>query len=195
MKPRKLKSGSWNVSVYVGKDENGKKHYRSVTAKTRKECLTKAQGITVKHGEYMRVTDAVTEFLTAKRNVLSPNTYRAYLAIYNNHIKESVIGAVPISLLTDSIVQKWVSRLALEAAPKTVKNIYGLFSAALRFEDNRITFNVKLPQSKMQKLHTPTTAEVKAVLELAKPNPPLYRAILLGAVGMMRLCELCALTA
>lgn len=195
MKPRKLKSGSWNVSVYVGKDENGKKHYRSVTAKTRKECLTKAQGITVKHGEYMRVTDAVTEFLTAKRNVLSPNTYRAYLAIYNNHIKESVIGAVPISLLTDSIVQKWVSRLALEAAPKTVKNIYGLFSAALRFEDNRITFNVKLPQSKMQKLHTPTTAEVKAVLELAKPNPPLYRAILLGAVGMMRLGEICALTA
>lgn len=195
MKPRKLKSGSWNVYVYVGKDADGKKHYRSVTKPTRKECLTEAMKLSVRKVGVLRVGEAVERYLDAKKAVLSPNTYRSYLAIFRNHIQPDAFAIIPIDVLTDSQVQKWVSKLAAKESAKTVKNIYGLFLAAVKFEDVRIAFNVRLPQRKAARLHTPTTAEVEKVLELAKGNDPLYRAIILGAVGMMRLGEICALTA
>lgn len=195
MKPRKLKSGSWNLSVYIGKDADGKKRYRSVTKATRKECIIEANRISVKRGSVLRVAEAVERYIAAKKNVLSPNTYRSYLAMYNNHIKNDPFGIIPIEVLTDTQVQKWVSKLATESSPKTVKNIYSLFLASVKFEDVRLAYNVKLPQRKAVRLHTPTTAEVMKVMEMAKDNPPLYRAIVLGAVGMMRLGEICALTA
>ena len=37
-KAKKLPSGSWRVNQYVGKDENGKRIYKSFTASTKKEA-------------------------------------------------------------------------------------------------------------------------------------------------------------
>lgn len=195
MKPRKLKSGKWNMSVYLGKDGQGKKRYKSITCRTKSECITAASRVSKNPGEILRVDEAVYRYLEAKKDVLSPNTYRPYKGIYENYIKDDIVGTMPLEFLTDQFMQRWVSRLAASKSPKTVKNIYGLVSAAVRFQDSRLQFNVKFPQSKMQKLHTPTTAEVQKVLEAAKPNKPLYLAIILAAVGMMRLGEICALTA
>lgn len=197
MKPKKTKSGKWNVCVYVGTDATGKKRFRSVTMPTKKECIAEASKISVSQSKVIRVEEAVRRYLEAKKNVLSPNTYRGYLVVFNNYIKDDVFGFLPIDYLSDGNIQRWVSRLAEKKSPKSVKNIYGLFAAAIRFEKPGTIFSVKLPQNKQPKLHTPTTAEVEKVLEASKAsrNKDLYMAVLLAAVGMMRLGEICALTA
>ena len=200
MKPHKLNSGSWNISVYVGKDADGNRHYRSVTAKTRRECVEKALALTQSQREkrkVIRVEEAVRLYLESKKAVLSPNTYRMYKSMYRNYFNNDGIGFFPIENLSDQYVQKWVSGLSETESPKTVRNIYGLLTAAIRFQNARVSFSVKLPQKRMPKLHTPTTAEVEAVLEAAKGSltKDIYTAVLLAAVGMMRLGEICALTA
>ncbi len=200
MKPRKLKSGNWNVSVYVGMDAKGQKHYRSVTAPTRKECLSKALDLssaTRDRRKVVRIEEVVRKYIQAKEAVLSPNTIRMYKSMYQNFFNNDRIGFFPADAITDQYVQRWVGDLAKLESPKTVRNIFGLFSAAMRFENPKYIFSVTLPQKKMPKLHTPTTAEVDAIISMSREreDKSLYYAILLGAVGMMRLGEVCALTA
>ena len=36
--PKKLPSGSWRVRVFIGKNKDGKKMYKSITAPTKKEA-------------------------------------------------------------------------------------------------------------------------------------------------------------
>ena len=43
--PKKTHSGKWHLTLYIGKDENGKRVYKSVTAKTKAECTEKAKAL------------------------------------------------------------------------------------------------------------------------------------------------------
>ena len=36
--PKKMPSGNWRVRVFLGKDKDGKKKYKSITAPTKKEA-------------------------------------------------------------------------------------------------------------------------------------------------------------
>lgn len=137
----------------------------------------------------------IRQYISTKKDVLSPNTYRGYLGIVKGGFEDDYFGSFFVHLLRNDMVQSWVSRCATKASPKTVRNYYGLFSASLAMFYPDMSFHVKLPQSKPPKLHTPTTAEIQLVLEEAKKRSyELYKAILLGSVGMMRQGEIAALT-
>lgn len=195
MKPRKLPSGNWNVQVYIGKDPNGKRKYRSVTADTRKECLRLASLVDATANS-MKVSDMIHSYIETKKNVISPNTYRGYLGIVKGGFDGRTFSSLPVYLLKNETVQKWISECAASSSPKTVRNYYGLFSAALTMYYPQMHISVKLPQMRTNSLHTPTTAEVQVVLDAAKKkNFELYKAILLASVGMMRQGEIAALTA
>ena len=195
MKATKLKSGNWNVRVYIGKTADGKDITKSITAPTKKEALQKAALYQVKVTD-IDMRTMVLRYIEYRKPVISPTTYRGYVGIYNSCIKDEPIANLPVSRLNDPMVQRWVSRISNGRRPKTVRNAYGLFRAALKFHSPHIDFAVKLPQGLKPKLHTPTTAEISALLEYLKGhNYELYKACLLSAVGMMRQGEIAALTA
>lgn len=196
MKARKLKSGRWNCRVYIGKDSSGKYIYKSFTADTREEAERKAALNSFKHTSDMRVREVVETFIETRRPVLSPATYRGYKSAYETHIEGAAFGSIPVSSLDSVKIQRWVNGMTAERSPKTVKNVYGMFSAALKYFYPELRFNVRLPQNIQPALYTPGTGEVAAVLEYAKEHDyELYKAVLLGAVGMMRRGEIAALTA
>lgn len=196
MKARKLKSGRWNARAYIGKDEQGKSIFRSFTADTKAEAERLAVLNSFKHPANMRAGEMVDAFIEARKDVLSPSTYRGYLSAYKANIEGVAFASIPVSSLDSVKAQRWVNDLTKRHSPKTVKNIYGMFAAALRYFYPDIRLTVKLPQGRQPKLHTPTTAEVQAVTALAKARDlELYKAILLGGVGMMRRGEIAALTA
>ncbi len=195
MKARKLPSGSWNVQVFLGRDEEtGKQKFKSITATTRQEALRQAALFEDRQTDGT-VQDAVEEYLRIKKAVLSPSTYRGYVSIYQHDIVGSLIARKRLSDLTDRTVQEWVSWLAAKHAPKGTKNAYGLFTAAVKMALPRKIFQVTLPQRVRPRLHTPTTEEVGTLVRAARDwDSELYMCVLLGAVGMMRLGEICALT-
>lgn len=196
MKARKLKSGRWNARAYIGKDKNGKAVYRSYTADTKAEAERLAAVNSFRYPTDMRVGDMVLAYIESRGAVLSPSTYRCYLCAYKANIEEHVISGIPVSVLDSVKVQRWVNDLAKRLSPKTVANCHGLLIAALKYFYPDIRVNAKLPQRVQPKLHTPTTAEVSEVIALAKEKDgELYKAILLGGVGMMRRGEIAALTA
>ena len=196
MKARKLSSGRWNCRAYVGKDKNGKSMFRSYTADTKTEAERLAALNTLKSSRDMRVVDMVYAYMEGRKAVLSPTTYRSYVCLYHANIEKNIFGERFVSTLNNPFVQRWIADISKDHAPKTVRNCYGLFSAAVSYFFPEMRFNVKLPQSKQPELHTPTTQEVLALIDYAKgTDHEMYKAILLGAVGMMRRGEIAALTA
>jgi hypothetical protein len=82
--PKKLPSGRWRCLIYVGKDENGKRKYRSVTADTKKEAVERAAQIENRpqNASKMTVGEAVRHYIDIRENVLSPATVRGYEKIF-----------------------------------------------------------------------------------------------------------------
>ena len=193
MKAEKLPSGNWRVRVYMGM-QGGKRKYRSVTAKTKQEALREAALIDPMPTDDITVETAVLRYLKIKEPVISPSTLHGYRKIYEARIATHPIKLVLLSRLKAPVVQEWVSWMAREVAPKTVRNNYGFMSAVLAmFAPDLKLSAIRLPQRKPPVIHMPTTAEVNAVLAVA--GPALRVAILLGATAGMRRGEICALTA
>lgn len=200
MNARKLPSGRWQSKVYIG-TVDGKKIFVTVTEDTKRECMIKAAKVKedaeqLAGTRQITVGQAVTKYIDSKRGVLSPATIAGYKKKQETHIDPHPISACLIQQLTNQKVQLWISTIAPGVSAKTVKNAYGLFTAAIRMFNPNIRFAVSMPQGKRYEGYVPTTAEVKTLLEKAKAyDPTLYRACLLAAYATLRRGEVCALTA
>ena len=56
MNAKKLPSGSWSARLFLGEDENGKKHYKSFTAATKRE----AERLALNYAEERATPDTIT---------------------------------------------------------------------------------------------------------------------------------------
>lgn len=198
MNYRKLPSGNWQAREFVKRiGEKNLEIY--ATGATKKEARQKLE-LKKNFGDYGRmiVKDACEKYLEIKRPVLAPSTHRGYMGTLRTHIEENPIGNVKLSSLTQARIQTWVSGMAKDLSPKSVKNNYSFLTAVLAFflsEDicKSLTGKIRLPQKKRANLHTPTTEEINQLLAAA--DPEMQRAILLGATAMLRRGEISALTA
>lgn len=168
-KPRKLKSGNWNIQVYDGRDANGRKIIKSITAPTKREAEFLAAKYNNEKGtkklarEDMTIRQAVERYIQSSA-VLSPTTLSAYKKILA-HAFPDIMDA-KISGLDDDAVQKAINdelkrpaeRTGTPLSPKTVKNEWGLCSSALR--SLGYTFNVRLPKTQRHIKEYPEPAAV-----------------------------------
>jgi integrase len=194
-KAKKLPSGSWRVQVFDYKDGNQKKHYKSFTAPTKKEAefLTlqwqnnKAEDITD-----ITVYESVSRYIDSKRSVLSPSTVRTYEGTQRNYFNGK-FGATHLRKLDNTTVQIWISGLAKNLSPKTVRNAYALLTSTLDMFAPDLKLKVTLPAKKKPELYTPSDEDVKMLLKHVE-GKELEIAILLAAFGPLRRGEICALT-
>lgn len=200
-KARKINSGSWNIRIFLGRDKNGKKKYKSITADTKKECEYLANKYIVENkikqeSEVygMFITDVVAEYIKVKKQSLSPNTIRGYITLLNNQVQ--LLNHVRVSAFNASEHQRWIDRIASDVSPKTVKNADGLVVASLRHYNIALS-PVKLPQKEFKEVHIPTTSEVKDIIEYFKllNDIDMVIAVELAATGTLRRGEVVALDA
>jgi len=91
---KKLDNGSYQATVYIGRDENGKRINEYVTKRGLKECKAAARKIEqerdegkLTHLENVRVAEYIKKWLEANKNSYSPSTYVLYLSYLKNHYK------------------------------------------------------------------------------------------------------------
>lgn len=193
-KAKKLPSGTWRAMAYLGKDADGKKKYKSVTASTKKEAEYIAAMIALYRKDVkanITVMDALTAFLESRRNVISPSTEREYAAMIQRAYTS--IERIKINRLSNPMIQKWINESAKTKSAKTIKNEFALLASALRIGDKIITLDqFRLPQQIKKEMYIPTEDDIKLILSLADGD---YKvAVLLAAFGTMRRSEICALT-
>ena len=140
MKPRRLKSGNYFLQVQV----NGVR--RSFSAPTRAEVIRKATEykLTAVDAPSASLGAVLDHYIDAKRNVLSPTTITNYEKIRRNNFQRLMI--VPVRELTSERMQVEINIMAATKSPKTVRNAYGLITAALAMYAPEIHLRVTLPK-------------------------------------------------
>ena len=194
---KKLKSGKYRCLVYDYTDENGKRKYKSFTAPTKKEAeLLASQYLNNESRNNvmdLTVKECIDRFIKSKENTLSPTTLRAYKSTQKNSFKE--IETKLVKKLNSGDIQTWISNLAVEKSPKTVKNIYSLFTASIGMFYPDKSFRVKLPQAIPPNLYVPTDSDIKKIIDYFKDDTDMTIAIYLAAFGTLRRSEACGLDA
>lgn len=197
-KKNQLPSGSYRVQVYSHTDADGKRHYKSFTAKSKSAARAMANDWLAKRNddvvtpETITVYDAISKYIDVKKGVLSPATIREYQGTQKRYFR-GPLGSMQLGDVRSQDVQLWISELAGKLSPKTVRNAYGLLEPTLEMfaPDRRI--RVTLPPRKKPDLYCPNDEDIKKLLSYIK-NEDIKTAVLLAAFGPLRRSEICALT-
>lgn len=181
----------YQARVYLGTEE-GKKKYAFFSASSRREASAQAKAFELikdkrKHND-IKVSEAIEEYIENKSAILSPSTIRAYKTILRQRLQD--IMDISILTLSEKEVQIAINKEALKTSPKTVRNTYGLLSAALKVYS--ISFNIKLPQKEKPKISIPTTEEIQCLINEARGSEMFLPVLLASALGLRR-SEICAL--
>ena len=192
MKAKKLPSGRWRVRLSVGKGADGRYHYKSFTADTKKEVeyLASCYSASPKRKIDITVGEAVDAYIKSQTNVLSPATIRGYRSIERNHIKDKPIADLMISDVDYNTIQKYINIKAANLSAKTTRNIFALIRPAVRAIDPNAQINVNLPKLEPLNYDVPVDDEVKLLMNNAERD--LRIAIIFAAIGTMRRSEACA---
>lgn len=163
---KKTPSGKWRCLAYIGKDENGKRQYKSFTAASKKEAEFQATlFLTNKQYEEnsMTISKAVAEYITSKENVLSPSTIEGYRNVERNRLSE--IADIEIADFDTITAQKYINEMARRLSAKSVANAWGLVAAAIKQQAPEKVLTVTLPSKKKRVRELPTAAEVIAAVK------------------------------
>lgn len=125
-KVKKLPSGAYHTQLYIGKDEAGKRKYKSITADSPKEVRRLAAIFEIEKDklakpEGLTLGVAMNNYTNNRINILSPTTERNYDSNQRNYFKD--IQNIPVTNLTSDHIQNEINKLAKNLAPKTVHNI------------------------------------------------------------------------
>ncbi len=193
-KAKKLKSGNWRVLVYEYTDENNKRHYKSITAPTKKEAEYMAADYSLnrKDSSYEDLTllQAYERYISSKSSVLSPSTIAGYERSKRNHFQ--ALMPMKLSKITSKLIQTAVNELSADHSPKTVRNAHGLLHSVITAYRPNFQFNTTLPQRIKPDYIIPTTEEINKLLALA--NDTIRLPVLLASNGGLRRSEISALT-
>lgn len=196
----RLPSGNYRFSVYLGKDENGKRIYKSFTAPTKREAQYMAQAYKLNYTEEQKQADniplseAFTRYIDSKVNLLSPATVRGYRRLSNTELVQSGLAKKRINDLTQEDIQRAVNIYALNHSAKSVKNFHGLVSAVLAVYRPSFKLATTMPQKKKTELYVPSDEDIVKLLN-AVEGEDIEIPIMLAAFGSLRRSEIAALTA
>lgn len=193
-KAKKLPSGSWRCQVYLGKDENGKNIYKSVTADTKKEAEYLAAQMQMEKKRIeraeMTVGDAYDKYIEIKSNVLSPNTIREYRRTRQKDLQE--LMPIKLSDLSQEAIQAAINNYALTHSPKSTRNVHGILSGVMKVYAPDLTIRATLPQKEKYDRYIPTDSDISKILKEAQ-GTAIEVPIMLAAFGSLRRGEIAAL--
>lgn len=160
--------GTWETLVFMGRDENGKRKYKHITARTRKECeQLAAYYSSQKNNEIpvmdMTVAECVDNFIGIKEKTLSPKTIREYKSYRRSTFQE--LWDIQLKDLTEVRVQQAVDEFGRDHKPKTVKNRWRLYCEAISYYWRDFNFRIQLPSIKRKRLDMPEESDIMRMLK------------------------------
>lgn len=198
MKAKKLPSGSWNVQVFVGIDQNGKRIRKSFTAPTKKEAEYLAASFKAHHQEVTRdssamtLSEAIDKYIDFKGGTLSPSTIRGYRNVQRNNFRS--IMCIKLNKLTVSKIQATINSEISGKKPKTIQNQVGFIKSVLKMYAPSLSLTaITLPQKEKYEAQELTMKEVICLLKAIREDScaiPLFLAM----CGGLRASELIGLT-
>lgn len=159
-RPVLLPSGSWRCQIMV----NGKR----IDVVDEDPAVAHAKALAIKAGVLekakrmssggMTVGEAIERYIESKDAVLSPSTIRGYKSLQKGIL--SALDDVRLADLKQEDVQRFINGVSKDHAPKTVKNVHGLLSAALSTYRPELVLRTTLPQKEKKEIQIPSMDEI-----------------------------------
>lgn len=199
------RGNTYSVIVPLGKDASGKKRYKWVTCRTKREAEAKRAELVHQANTGMLTSPkgTVGEFIERWLNDygkqrLSPTTLQGYQSIYYSGIAP-VLGKIQLKALRpEHIQQYYADKLASGISSTTVNHhammIHKILETAVKWQilPRNIADSVSPPRIRQTEMHTLTVEQVKSVLAEAELTP--YFALFsLALFTGMRQSEILAL--
>lgn len=191
-----LPSGNIRVRVLDYKDADGKYHYKSFTADSKKEAEALAAEYLANKKNIDETSKTLSEeiqrYITLKNSVLSPSTIRNYKSIAKV-IDGNKIANLYVNQISSIDIQEYVSTMSIGNSKKTTKNHVGLIVPAIQL--TRPDFSPKLTykQDEREDFYCPDNSDIQKLINCCETNEEKL-GILFGAIGFMRRSEACAVT-
>lgn len=143
------------------------------------------------HGINITFRQACDLYNSSKKNVLSATTYREYC---------NTVGRLSdwfldkkVDDLTQDDINRQINELALNRAPKTVRNYHGYIASVLGVYRPSFHVSTTLPKKSKSKTYMPTENDINRIITLASGTE--YEIPLKLACYGLRRSEVCAITA
>lgn len=185
---RQLPSGSWTVQLRI----NGESI--SITRATEKAAV--AEAMAVKEGVIRArktkstptLYDAIDEYISQRKNILSPSTIAGYRVIQRNRFQS--LHLMRVSDITAARWQKAVNEEAKLVSAKTLKNS-AMFVQTVIAEQTGERFSARLPQVVPNDLPWLTPEQIPIFLQAIKGSR--YEIPALLALSSLRQSEIVAI--
>ena len=139
-------------------------------------------------GSFLQYAD---KYISAKSNIISPSTIRAYRSIMRNLSDD--FCSTQLAYISQERIQVEINSYAATHSPKSTRNAHGFISAVLGLYNPHLHISTTLPQRVKYEAYTPSEDDVKKIL--TEVSGTKYEiAYRLGCYGMRR-GEICAITA
>ena len=181
---KKTPSGNWRVQIFLGRDKDGTKRKKSITAPTKREAeRLAAEYIMEMENEAEELTkttvrQAVRGYIDIKKNVLSPATIRGYEIILDNRLQS--VMPLDIHDLDSIAMQKAINEDASKLSPKSIREAKNLIVTALKMYGVKPDLNVTLPAKEPKMKDLPTAAQVIQMIRGTDIELPCLLAIWLS---------------
>ena len=209
----KRADGLWEGRFKYGFDKNGKAKYKSVYAKTYKDCKEKMnneKNVRNTEKNNIKISLTVKELLLIWIECILINikksTADTYMAIIDNHIIPSM-GNMSVNMVSTEYLNKFTSEKINNGrldgkgglSAKTVQNIVGVIKSAFKYAEkiygikNPAAF-ITMPKTQKKEIEVLSDLEVMKIKEYCNKNPDYFTVIydLCLSTGI-RIGELCAL--
>lgn len=210
-KAKKLPSGQWRTLVYSHTDSNGKRKYESFTADTKKESEYLAAEFALnknskKKPSELKLGDAIDRYidsLEGKRSITTISGYRKIRKYAFQSIMDLPLKKIDEQVLNDAITKEINRNTVIYGnghkskkqgkplSPKTVKNEFGLVTAALYMNDVELNMKkIKLPEVAEKKKDLPLPYAIYNLVKGTDMELPVLLAMWLSFSES----EICGLT-
>lgn len=193
---KKNKSGTYTATVYVGRDEAGKKIMRYITMDGLKETKEAARKLeqdvadkTENQYSSMKFSDYAEAWIDINRKFLASTTIRGYKIAINTHLKPFFKGK-RVNQITDMMVKQYMAEKLDTLSGTTVRKHFFILSRMLQdvLKGKNPCTGIKPPQNDEFKPAVPTEEEFDRIYQTFKAISNEDEAIILlaGWCGLRR---------
>ncbi|TLN10126.1 site-specific integrase, partial [bacterium] len=164
---KKTPNGSYQATVYIGRDANGKQLFKYVTKPTLRECKAAAREIEQEKEEgkltnigNIRVAAWIEQYLEDNNNSYASGTIGLYKIYLRCHWKP-FFKQMKLKDINDLHINKLKNELLGKMKSSTARRIMGALSKILKtaLKDKSPTKDIKLPKANPSSAKAPSTEE------------------------------------
>lgn len=180
---KQLPSGSWRIRVYdkeTGKYISFTSQLKGKAGKNEAEFMAKEflLGRRKSPNRQKTIGECIDEYIQNKEHILSPKTIDSYKRTKKNNLDE--LCDIPLSKITENLIQKHFNMLSLSKSPKTVRDAHGFLVSVLHVFAPELRLRTTLPKVQKKIKQLPDVLDVLKVIKGSEIELPCLLAMWQG---------------